>query len=56
MTPVARIYEQQLLNSGVIDQNKLAQMKSVINGILEDSYTKSKSLEYKAEDWMTEEW
>lgn len=31
-------------------------MKSVINKILEDAYVKSKTLEYKAEDWMTDEW
>jgi hypothetical protein len=31
-------------------------MKSVINKVLEEAYVKSKSLEYNAEDWMTEEW
>ena len=56
MTPVARKYEQQLLASGVINQNKLAEMKSFINKNLEEAYDKSKTLEYKAEDWMTEEW
>ena len=31
-------------------------MKSTINRVLEEAYVKSKTLEYKAEDWMTEEW
>ena len=31
-------------------------MKQFINQNLEDAYTKSKSLTYKAEDWMTEQW
>jgi len=31
-------------------------MKSFINRNLEEAYAKSKTLEYKAEDWMTEEW
>ena len=31
-------------------------MKDKIRKRLEDSYAKSKDLEYKAEDWHTEEW
>jgi 2-oxoglutarate dehydrogenase complex dehydrogenase (E1) component-like enzyme len=31
-------------------------MKKKINDSLEESYAKSKNLEYKAEDWVTEEW
>ena len=31
-------------------------MKKFINDNLENSYAKSKNLEYKAEDWVTEEW
>jgi hypothetical protein len=31
-------------------------MKKFINEILEDCYAKSKNLEYKAEDWITDEW
>jgi hypothetical protein len=31
-------------------------MKSIINKNLEEAYLKSKTVEYKAEDWMTEEW
>jgi 2-oxoglutarate dehydrogenase complex dehydrogenase (E1) component-like enzyme len=56
MTPVARIYEKQLLDSGVMTAEKLVSMKKSINDILEDCYTKSKTLEYKAEDWVTKEW
>jgi len=56
MTPVARIYEQQLLDEGVLTKEKLAEIREFANGILEDAYAKSKTLEYKAEDWSTEEW
>lgn len=56
MTPVARIYEKQLLDTGVITNEKLDSMKKFINDNLEASYAKSKNLEYKAEDWVTEEW
>jgi len=45
-----------LLDSGVITPEKVAVMKKTINNILEDSYAKSKTLEYKAEDWVTKEW
>lgn len=31
-------------------------MKTVIKNLLEEGYVKSKTLEYKAEDWVTEEW
>ena len=31
-------------------------MRSRIQNKLEDSYTKSKSLSYKAEDWLNEQW
>jgi 2-oxoglutarate dehydrogenase E1 component len=56
MQPVARIYEKQLLEEGVITSEKLTSMKQDINTLLEDYYQKSKSLSYKAEDWMTPEW
>tara|TARA_B110000285_G_scaffold231584_1_gene300620 strand:+ start:1856 stop:1981 length:126 start_codon:yes stop_codon:yes gene_type:complete len=41
------------LDTGVITQEKLTQMKKFINDNLENSYAKSKNLEYKAEDWVT---
>lgn len=56
MTPVARIYEQQLLEQGVIDATKLAAMKKTIRDEMESEYVKSKSLEYERETWMTDEW
>lgn len=31
-------------------------MKKTIREEMESEYVKSKSLEYKAEDWMTDEW
>lgn len=42
MTPVARIYEQQLLERGVIDATKLAAMKKTIRDEMESEYVKSK--------------
>ena len=56
MTPVARIYEKQLLDNGTITPEKLEEMKSFIKNNLEECYVKSKNLTYKAEDWITEEW
>ena len=56
MTPVARKYEQQLLEAGTIDAAKLADMKKVIRDEMESEYVKSKSLEYQAEEWKTDEW
>ena len=56
MTPVARIYEQQLLDQGHLTQAELDQRKATISKHLEDAYVKSKSLTYNLEDWKTEEW
>mmetsp|Transcript_28150 Transcript_28150/g.42587 ORF Transcript_28150/g.42587 Transcript_28150/m.42587 type:complete len:248 (+) Transcript_28150:1379-2122(+) len=56
MTPVARIYEKQLLEEGVIDQAKVDEMLAFIRQRHEDGYAKSKDTIYEAEDWMTEEW
>ena len=56
MTPVARIYEQQLLSEGSISQELLDSMKKNIQAILEEKYQKSKSLSYRSEDWTTPEW
>lgn len=35
---------------------KLHDMKAYIKAELEERYAESKNLEYKAEDWVTEEW
>lgn len=56
MIPVARIYEQLLLDNNTLDANKLTEMKNFIRNVLEQDYIKSKSLKYKAEDWLTESW
>ena len=56
MTPVARIYENQLKEEGVVDDSKIDAMKKNIQARLEEGYVKSKQLQYKAEDWKTEEW
>ena len=46
MTPVAKIYEQQLLECGAVDQEVINGMKSTIHKILEESYAKSKDTTY----------
>lgn len=56
MTPVARIYEQQLLDEGTVDHATIERMKKKINDSLEDAYVKSKTHTFKAEDWITEQW
>lgn len=56
MTPVATKYEQQCLNNGTVTVEQLAGMKKFCWDILEADYVKSKTLEYEAEDWMTEDW
>jgi len=56
MTPVARIYEKQILEEGTMTVEEVDARKKDIRGILEAAYVKSKDLHYKAEDWITEEW
>lgn len=56
MKPVARIYENQLLDDKVVTQEVINQMKSVIQKKIEECYLKSKTLTYKAEDWVSETW
>ena len=56
MKPVARLYEEQLLANGTITPDQLAEMKRFCWDELEKAYAKSKTLEYKAEEWMTEDW
>jgi 2-oxoglutarate dehydrogenase E1 component len=43
MTPVARIYEQELLDNGTVDHETIARMKSRIIASLEEGYVKSKT-------------
>ena len=56
MTPVARIYEQELLDNGTTNPEQVARMKKKINDKLEEAYQKSKTYSFKAEDWVTQEW
>lgn len=56
MTPVARMYEKELLDGGHITQDEITALKEDAVSQLEAAYAKSKSLTYKAEDWVTEEW
>lgn len=56
MNPVARDYEKWLLENGHTTQGAIDEKKNVINSLMENAYTKSKSLTYDAEDWETEEW
>jgi len=56
MTPVARIYEQELLDNGTVDHATIERMKKRINDKLEDGYNKSKTHKFKAEDWVSNQW
>ena len=56
MVPVARKYEKQLLEDGTMTQEEIDKEKGVAQAQLEEAYVKSKNLQYKAEDWVTDEW
>ena len=56
MTPVARIYEQELLDNGTVDHATIERMKKRIVASLEEAYVKSKTHKFKAEDWITDQW
>jgi len=56
MTPVARLFEKQMIEKGVIDQAGLDLMKATIQETCEKAYLLSKTTEYKAEDWMNKQW
>lgn len=56
MRPVAEKYEQQCLANGTVTAEQLAEMKKFCWDCLEKDYIKSKTLQYKAEDWSTEDW
>ena len=56
MTPVAKIYEQKLIADGTVTPDEVTTMKNKIVDTLEEAYKKSKSVEYKAEDWVTNQW
>ena len=56
MTPVNKIYEQKLIDEGTLTADEIKTMKTKINDILEDSYQKSRTLQYKSEDWVSPQW
>lgn len=56
MTPVARLYEAELIRAGHLTADEVAAMKDDAISQLEAAYAKSKTLTYKAEDWVTDEW
>lgn len=56
MTPVARLYEAELVEGGHLTAEEVAAMKEDAISQLEEAYAKSKTLTYKAEDWVTQEW
>jgi 2-oxoglutarate dehydrogenase complex dehydrogenase (E1) component-like enzyme len=56
MTPVARIYENQLLDQGLVTQDDIQKKKEFIRNKMENAYKESKSLQYESNDWKIEEW
>mmetsp|Transcript_24212 Transcript_24212/g.37293 ORF Transcript_24212/g.37293 Transcript_24212/m.37293 type:complete len:216 (-) Transcript_24212:1264-1911(-) len=56
MTPVARIYEQQLIDQGIVTPEECTEMRESIKNRLESSYNNSKDHTFNAEDWITDEW
>lgn len=56
MVPVARLYERQLIDEGVVTLDECNKMRQVIIDEMEEAYKQSKSYKYKAEDWVSKEW
>ena len=56
MKPVARIYEQQLIDEGSLTKEETEAMKVEINERLEQAYNESKQHSFKQEEWNTEQW
>lgn len=56
MTPVHKIYEQKLIDEGTLTADEIKNMKQHINNILEESYQKSRTLQYQSEDWVSPQW
>lgn len=55
MTPVRDIYRQQLIEQGIPEES-LAKIEKEARTKMEDAYIKSKTLSFKKEEWLTEEW
>ena len=56
MEPVARKYENQLIEQGVVTEKKVKEMKEFIHNTFEAAYMKSKGHKFEAEDWVTPQW
>lgn len=56
MTPVAKIYEKELVADGTLTQDQADGIKTKVKGILEKAYLDSKSHNFTVEDWNSEEW
>lgn len=53
--PVRDLYRQQLIDQGIPEQD-LKDIETSARTKMEEAYTKSKNLEFRKEEWMTEEW
>lgn len=56
MVPVAQKYEKELIGDGVLTEATIKSMRDDAKSQLEEGYKNSKNTEYKAEDWVTDEW
>lgn len=56
MTPVAKKYENQLVEEGVISTEEVDKLKNRIKAELERAYDASKSHKFTLEEWKSEEW
>jgi len=54
-TPARDIYRKQLISEGIAEE-KIVALEENCKKAMEDAYTNSKSLTFKAENWVTEEW
>lgn len=55
MRPCRDLYREQLIKEG-IEEQKLKDIETNANQLMEEAYNKSKSIKFKKEEWLTEEW
>ena len=55
MNPVRNVYREQLIAEGIPEQT-LKDIDDKVWNHLEESYKKSKNLEFSAEDWVDSKW
>lgn len=55
MKPVRDLYRSQLIEQGIPEES-LANIEKSARDIMEDCYAKSKTIQFKKEEWLTEEW